>query len=87
MALFKSGNPALQEKAYDGTIFQGLTTGQEMTIKGTINKFGILFMLMFASTLFAWTQFQKARRVTTMPPSAVSAFSRDHHTRVRKPDT
>jgi uncharacterized YccA/Bax inhibitor family protein len=59
MALFKSGNPALQEKAYDGTIFQGLTTGQEMTIKGTINKFGILFMLMVASTLFAWTQFQK----------------------------
>jgi uncharacterized YccA/Bax inhibitor family protein len=57
MAILKSGNPALQEKAYEGTIFQGLSTGQEMTIKGTMRKFGILFMLMLASTLFAWSQF------------------------------
>ena len=59
MALFKSGNPALQEKAYNGTIFQGLTTGEEMTIKGTMRNFGILFMLMLVSTLFAWNQFYK----------------------------
>jgi uncharacterized YccA/Bax inhibitor family protein len=59
MALLKSGNPALQEKAYEGTIFQGLATGQEMTIKGTMRKFGVLFMLMLASTLFAWSQFYK----------------------------
>jgi len=59
MALFKSGNPAIQEKAYEGTIFQGISTGQEMTIKGTMNKFGVLFMLMLASTLFAWDQFYK----------------------------
>ena len=60
MALFeKSGNPALQEKTFQGTIFQGMTTGQEMTIKGTMNKFGVLFMLMLASTAFAWTQFYK----------------------------
>jgi uncharacterized YccA/Bax inhibitor family protein len=60
MALFeKSGNPALQEKTFQGTIFQGMTTGQEMTIRGTMNKFGVLFMLMLASTAFAWTQFYK----------------------------
>ena len=60
MALFeKSGNPALQEKAFQGTIFQGMSTGQEMTIRGTLNKFGILFALMLASTAFAWTQFYK----------------------------
>src|SRR5690349_10265112 len=66
MAIFKSGNPALQEKAYDGTIFQGLATGQEMTIKGTMRKFGILFMLMFATTLFAWTQFYKGSDPTPL---------------------
>ncbi|HEY6503793.1 MAG TPA: Bax inhibitor-1/YccA family protein [Chitinophagaceae bacterium] len=59
MAVFKSGNPALQEKAYEGTIFQGITTGEEMTIKGTMRNFGVLFMLMLGSTLFAWSQFHK----------------------------
>jgi uncharacterized YccA/Bax inhibitor family protein len=59
MAIFKSGNPALQEKAYEGTIFQGISTGEEMTIRGTMNKFGVLFMLMLGSTLFAWSQFYK----------------------------
>jgi uncharacterized YccA/Bax inhibitor family protein len=59
MAIFKSGNPALQEKAYNGTIFEGIATGEEMTIKGTMRKFGVLFMLMLGSTLFAWSQFYK----------------------------
>jgi len=55
MAVFKSGNPALREKAYEGTIFEGVGTGQEMTIRGTMNKFGVLFAFMIASTLFAWS--------------------------------
>ena len=40
MAIFKSGNPALQEKAYDGTIFEGIAGGEEMTIRGTMNSSG-----------------------------------------------
>lgn len=59
MALFKSSNPALQEKSFQGTILEGISTGQEMTIKGTMNKFGVLMALMIASTLFAWSQFYK----------------------------
>jgi len=66
MSLFKSGNPALREKAFEGTIFQGIETGQEMTIKGTMNKFGILFMLMLASTALAWTQFYKGSDPTPL---------------------
>lgn len=64
MALFKSGNPALQEKAFDGTIFEGIQTGQEMTIRGTMNKFGVLFAFMLASALFTWTQFYKGGNPT-----------------------
>jgi len=30
-----------------------------MTMKGTMNKFGVLIMLMIGSTLLAWTQFDK----------------------------
>lgn len=59
MAIFKSSNPTLQEKTYQGTILEGISTGEEMTVKGTMNKFGVLMMLMIGSTLFAWSQFYK----------------------------
>jgi uncharacterized YccA/Bax inhibitor family protein len=59
MALFKSSNPTLQEKSFRDTILEGISTGQEMTMKGTMNKLGILLMLMIGSTLFSWTQVYK----------------------------
>src|SRR5687767_9372107 len=59
MAIFKSGNPALQGKTFEGTIFEGVQTGKEMTIRGTMNKFGVLFAFMLAAALFTWTQFYK----------------------------
>ncbi|MFN8289603.1 MAG: Bax inhibitor-1/YccA family protein [Chitinophagaceae bacterium] len=59
MALFKSSNPVMQEKRFQGTILEGISTGEEMTMKGTMNKFGVLIMLMIGSTLFAWSQFYK----------------------------
>lgn len=59
MALFKSSNPVFQEKRFQGTILEGISTGEEMTMKGTMNKFGVLIMLMIGSTLLAWTQFYK----------------------------
>ncbi|MBI3139895.1 MAG: Bax inhibitor-1/YccA family protein [Sphingobacteriales bacterium] len=59
MSIFKSSNPTLQEKTYQGTILEGISTGEEMTLKGTLNKFGVMIMLMIGSTLFAWSQFYK----------------------------
>jgi len=72
MAFFKSSNPALKESTYDGTIFQGITTGGEMTIKGTANKFGFLFLMMMGSTLFSWTQFY--RGTNPMPMMLIGVF-------------
>lgn len=57
MSILKSSNPALQEKSFQGTIFEGLSASEEMTIKGTMNKFGILIALMLSSTLFSWSYF------------------------------
>jgi uncharacterized YccA/Bax inhibitor family protein len=54
MAILKSSNPVLQDKAFKGTIFEGVSTGQEMTLNGTLNKFGILLAITLVSTLFAW---------------------------------
>jgi uncharacterized YccA/Bax inhibitor family protein len=59
MAIFKSSNPVLQEKTFQGTVLEGISTGEEMSMRGTMNKFGILMIFMVASTLFAWTQFNK----------------------------
>src|SRR5688572_2801748 len=72
MAIFNSGNPILKEKAYEGTIFQGISSGQEMTLNGTLNKFGVLFLLMIGTTLLAWDQFYKGS--DPMPLMLISVF-------------
>lgn len=59
MSIFKSSNPTLQEKSFEGTSYEGLHDGEAMTVNGTLNKFGVLMALMLASTLFAWNQFEK----------------------------
>jgi uncharacterized YccA/Bax inhibitor family protein len=72
MALFNSSNPMLKENTYRGTIFEGISTGNEMTVKGTINKFGFLFILMLCTTLFSWMQFYKG--VNPMPMMMIGVF-------------
>lgn len=54
MALFeKSGNPALNEKTFRQTITT-YQDGSTMTVNGTLNKFGILFLLVLAAASFTW---------------------------------
>ena len=55
----KSSNPTLQEKTFQGTIFEGVEAGQEMTMKGTMNKFGFLMLMTIGATVFSWGQFDK----------------------------
>jgi uncharacterized YccA/Bax inhibitor family protein len=72
MALFKSGNPTLKETAFEGTILHGITTGEEMTIRGTVNKFGFLFLMMMGTCFFSWGQFYKG--VNPMPMMLIGVF-------------
>jgi uncharacterized YccA/Bax inhibitor family protein len=63
MALFKSGNPALGEKAFSQTY---TVYGDEaMTVKGTLNKFGILFLLTMATAGLAWKMAYSGVNVTS----------------------
>lgn len=57
MSLFKSSNPTLQDSVYEGTVFEGLNLDRSntMSVKGTLNKFGILLSLMIASSIFSWS--------------------------------
>jgi uncharacterized YccA/Bax inhibitor family protein len=66
MALFKSGNPTLRETAFEGTVLQGISIGEEMTVRGTMNKFGFLFLMMLGTTIFSWSQFYKGGNPMTL---------------------
>jgi uncharacterized YccA/Bax inhibitor family protein len=52
MALFKSGNPTLSEKVWNRST--AIPDGETMTIRGALNKFGMLFLLMMATAGLAW---------------------------------
>jgi uncharacterized YccA/Bax inhibitor family protein len=56
MALFKSGNPALSEKTFQEISYTDLSAGA-MTINGTLNKLGFMFVLLIAGAVFSWSNF------------------------------
>ena len=61
MELFKSGNPALKEKTFENTIVTDLT--QVMTVRGTLNKFGFLFLMVMATAFYSWKEFAEGGNV------------------------
>lgn len=62
MALFKSGNPTLNEKIFA----KSLSSVDEgvMTVRGTLNKFGFVFLMMMASAAYTWHAFYEGQNVT-----------------------
>lgn len=57
MAIFKSGNPALSEKRFRDTILDDVVTHDNaMTVKGTLNKFGFLFLMTLGTAWYSWRE-------------------------------
>jgi len=52
MALFESGNPTLSEKIFSKSLGQA-STGQ-MTVRGSIQKFGFLLLMVVAGAAYTW---------------------------------
>lgn len=52
MALFNSGNPALNEKVFNRSL--DTQYGEQMTVRGTINKFGFLLFMVLAGAAYTW---------------------------------
>jgi uncharacterized YccA/Bax inhibitor family protein len=52
MALFQSGNPTLSEKIFNKSV-DGSQAGL-MTVRGSIQKFGFLSLLVFAGAAYTW---------------------------------
>ena len=58
MALFKSGNPALSEKRFRDTVLDEVVTHENaMTVRGTLNKFGFLFLMVMGTAFYSWKEF------------------------------
>lgn len=58
MALFKSGNPALSEKKFSSTVLADtLNYDQAMTVQGTLQKFGFMFLMVMGTAYYSWKEF------------------------------
>lgn len=73
MALFKSGNPTLSENRFRDTVLDSVVTHENaMTLRGTLNKFGFLFLMVMGSAFYSWKEFAGGGNV--IPLIFIGAF-------------
>lgn len=67
MALFKSGNPVLSEKRFTDTVLDDIVFHENaMTVKGTLNKFGFLFLMVMGTAFYSWKEFARGGNVQSL---------------------
>lgn len=68
MSLFKSGNPTLSEKRFSSTAISDVLVYNEnaMTINGTLQKFGFLFLMVMATSFYSWKEYAEGGNVVPM---------------------
>jgi uncharacterized YccA/Bax inhibitor family protein len=67
MALFQSHNPALSQKKFTSTVIEDvLNLENAMTVKGSLQKFGFLLIMVLGSAFFSWKQFAEGGAVNGM---------------------
>jgi uncharacterized YccA/Bax inhibitor family protein len=57
MALFKSGNPVITDKTFENIPLA--TEGNAMTVRGTMNKFGLMFLMVLGAASYTWSIFYR----------------------------
>ena len=64
MSLFKSGNPTLSEKKFTSTVLDSVVSYENaMTVKGTLNKFGFMFLMVLGTSFYSWKEFAEGGNV------------------------
>lgn len=67
MSLFKSGNPTLSENKFRDTVLADVITHENaMTVKGTLNKFGFLFLMVLGTSFYSWKEFAEGGNVAPL---------------------
>jgi uncharacterized YccA/Bax inhibitor family protein len=64
MAIFKSGNPTLTEKMFDKVGATEAANQGVMSVRGTINKFGFLMIMVIAGAAFNWNLYAQFKQDT-----------------------
>ena len=73
MSLTKSGNPVLSEKKMTTSVLDPYLLGENtMTVQGTMQKFGFLFMMVLGSSFYSWKEFSAGGNV--QPLIYIGAF-------------
>lgn len=72
MPLTKSGNPTLSSKIFNNTLAD--SSNGTMTARGTINKFGFLFLMVIAGAAFTWHLYSQGKDQTMMPLMFAGVF-------------
>jgi uncharacterized YccA/Bax inhibitor family protein len=61
MAIFKSGNPTLTQKMFDRSASIEADMQGTMSVRGAINKFGFLLLMVIGGAAFNWHMFQEGK--------------------------
>jgi len=74
MAIFKSGNPTLTEKMFDKSLELDASLQGSMTVKGSINKFGFMMVMLIAGAAYNWHLYQELQQNTMQTLMYVGIF-------------
>lgn len=66
MAIFKSGNPTLTEKMFDKSHEMAANNMGTMTVRGAINKFGFMMLMLIAGAAYNWNLYEQLKQDTMM---------------------
>jgi uncharacterized YccA/Bax inhibitor family protein len=70
--LMRTSNPALNAKAFQG---EGVALGEAMTLKGTVNKTGLLLICVIATAAWTWNIFMHSQNPeAVMGLAAIGGF-------------
>ena len=64
MSAFKTGNPTLTEKIFDKSLHDNANAVGVMSVRGTMNKFGFLLLMVMASAMYVWNVYAEGNTNT-----------------------
>ncbi len=74
MAIFKSGNPTLTQKMFDKGVSLEASAQGTMSVRGAINKFGFLMLMVIAGAAYTWHLYGEYKQDTMTTLMIVGAI-------------
>lgn len=74
MAIFRSGNPTLTQKMFDKSMHLEANMQGTMSVRGAINKFGFLLVMVIAGAAYSWNLFAQGKPETMYTWMMVGVF-------------